>query len=372
MKIALDVSQMVYQGTGVGNYTKNLVSHLLQLNSDNQFVLYAGVFRKHKDLLKLKKSSPWNKATWKLLPLPPRLAAKIFASKKIDIKSFIGDADVFHASDWTHPNTSIPTVTTVHDLVFKKYPETLAPHVLTAQKNRFARLTHHSSHIIVDSKSTKKDLEKLYDIDPKRVTTIYLGVDSIYSPQKRKEIERVKKKYSINSKYIMTLGTIEPRKNLQKTIESFVSLKQDDKYSNYKLLIVGKHGWGDPLVTRRSDIIETGFVDSQDLPALLSGAETFLYPSLYEGFGLPVLEAMSCGAPVVTSNISSLPEVAGKAGILIDPEDVFSIVTGIKKAITRKNTLSEASTRQASKFSWAATAEKTLEVYEKVYKADLK
>jgi glycosyltransferase involved in cell wall biosynthesis len=168
----------------------------------------------------------------------------------------------------------------------------------------------------------------------------------------------VKKKYHLPAKYVLSLGTQEPRKNLKRLIEACADLP-------YPLVLTGKHGWGDK-VEKPEHVMSLGYVDEVDLPGLYSGASVFCFPSLYEGFGFPVLEAMACGTPVVTSNISSLPEVGGEAAILIDPERVESIRQGILQADKERVTRIKAGLLQAQKFSWEKTAQQVLEVYEQV------
>lgn len=364
MKIALDVSQIVYSGTGVGNYTHSLVKSLLELETDHEFLLYAGVLRRQKYLDNLKSLEPFSKASWKTLPVPPKIAARVFNRVNFPIENMIGNFDVFHASDWTHPYSNRPTLTTVHDLIFKVYPETVERGVFETQEKRMSRVVEYAAHIIADSQSTKDDIVKYYYFDPDRISVIHLAADPAYKPAKIKEINRVKKRYGIKGKYILSLGTKEPRKNLAGAVSAFRLLK--DTHPDLQLIIVGRYGWGTPPEFESEGIIETGFAPDEDLPPLYSGAEAFLYPSLYEGFGLPVLEAMSCGTPVVTSNVSSLPEVTGTAGILVDPKDVTAIATGIKKALKSKEKLSAASLKRAARFTWEKTARETLSVYEKI------
>lgn len=371
MKIAIDVSQIVYEGLGVATYTKYLTKNLIENDTENSYIFYAGVLRSFPKIFSYKRKEPWKKATWKIWPFPPKFADKLFNTADHSIDQYIGTVDIFHASDWTHPKTNVPSITTVHDLIFSKYPETFDPSIVNTQKRRMQRAKDLASHFIVDSKSTKNDLMKEYKIEEDRISTIYPAHSEEFFPQKTNDINQVKNKYNIRSDYILSLGTKNPRKNLQKVIEAFKAYKEQEKNDTI-LVIAGRHGWGKKLKTERSDIIETGYIEQSDLPSLYSGASAFLYPSLYEGFGFPVLEAMACAAPVITSNISSLPEVAGSAGILIDPSNVYEIRDALIKAIKRKDSISKDSLKQAAKFSWKKTAEETLKIYENVYTANRK
>lgn len=352
MKIAIDVSQMCYEGTGVARYVSGLSHSLLEAGSKHKFLFYAGVFRRRTFFKKLQLTRPWDQASWRLLPLPPKLAGLTLNLFPIRVEWLIGQVDLIHTSDWTEPSTKLPSITTIHDLVFKKYPETVDPLILKTQTRRLLKIVKNNTQIIVDSLSTKNDLMEIYGIKSERIEVVYPGLNIIYKPQSKKEIERVKKKYNLPDQYIFSLGTQEPRKNLARLVEATATL-------TIPLVIAGRHGWGGKTHT-------LGFVPEVDLPALYSGASVFAFPSLYEGFGFPVLEAMACGTPVVTSNISSLPEVAGKAGILVDPLNVDSIRSGIKQALAAREKLIPLGLRQSQQFTWGKTAKQVLDVYEKI------
>lgn len=352
MRIAIDVSQMCYLGTGVARYVSGLTQALLEADSPHEFVLYAGTLRQRPFFTKLSQETPWNKATWKIFPLPPKLAGYALNDTSIPFELLTGPVDLIHASDWGQPSAKAKMVTTVHDLVFVKYPETVDSLILSTQTKRLNKIVASDSHIVADSVSTKNDLMEIYNVAASRIDVVYPGISSFYSPQSKSEIERVKTKYSLPDKYILSLGTQEPRKNIPRLVEAVRGL-------DLPLVIVGKHGWGDKTQT-------LGFVPDSDLPSLYSGASVFVLPSLYEGFGFPIIEAMACGTPVVTSNLSSLPEIAGEAAILVNPLDSDSIRSGITTAIASHDTLRSRGLIQASKFNWADTAKHVLEIYEKI------
>ncbi len=352
MRIVIDASQIVYRGTGVGRYVYGLTKALLSLNSPHQFTFFVGVWRKKKEIEALRLTPPFDRADWHVTPLPPKLANQVFNHTPLPIEIFTGKHDLFHASDWTEPESNMPRVTTVHDLAFRRYPETIAPLIRETHTIRLERIVRHKTHIIADSLSTKKDLIELYSLPEERITVIYPGIESGFKPQSKKEIDRVKNKYKLPTQFILSVGTQEPRKNLER-------LAAATKKLNLPLILVGRHGWGDLTQT-------LGYVSDTDLPGLYSAASVFAYPSLYEGFGFPVLEAMSCGTPVTTSNTSSLPEIVGQAGVLFDPLDVSAISAGIEKALKNSSKLVTAGRRQAAKFTWESCAKKTLEVYEQI------
>ena len=356
MKITIDVSQMAYSGTGVGRYTFELVKALLSLPSKHEFILWAGVRKQRFYFESLQKTEPWNRANWVYSHVSPKLAGVLFNYSPLHLEYLSGETDLIHLSDWTAPVTRVPTVTTVHDLAFIKYPQTVDPLIRHTQSVRLSRIMSHGNHIIADSLSTKNDLIEKYHVNESRIDVVYPGIGSSYIPRSLEEIKRVKIKYSLPDRFILSLGTQEPRKNLERLIEA-------TKNQSLPLVIAGKYGWGRKL-GNPAHVNVLGFVSEQDLPALYSSATVFCYPSLYEGFGFPVLEAMACGAPVVTSNISSLPEVAGDAAILIDPLNIESIGSGIEQALSMREKMIKKGIQQAKKFSWEKTARQVLSIYE--------
>ena len=358
MKITIDVSQMAYSGTGVGRYTFELVKALLSLPSPHQFILWAGVRKQRFYFESLQKTEPWSRATWVYSHVSPKLAGMLFNYSPLHLEYLSGETDLIHLSDWTAPVTRVPTVTTVHDLAFVKYPETVDPLIRHTQSIRLSRIISHGNHIIADSVSTKNDLVEKYQIKESQIDVVYPGISTTYSPVSKEELERVKTKYSLPSRYILSLGTQEPRKNLERLIEA-------TRTFGLPLVIAGKYGWG-KKVGNPQHVTVLGFVAEDDLPALYSSATVFCYPSLYEGFGFPVLEAMACGTPVVTSNISSLPEVTGDAAILVDPMNIESIKSGIEQALTSSEKMIKKGIQQAKKFSWQNTASQVIKIYEKL------
>jgi len=363
MKIGIDVSQMCYEGTGVARYVYGLTRALLNESAGHEFVLFAGTLRQKSYFTKLMQTSPWKQADWKILPLPPKLAGLALNAIPLHIESLIGSIDIFHTSDWAEPSSSCPRVTTVHDLVFKKYPSTVDPLILSTQTKRLKKIVAEGTHVIADSLSTKIDLVEIYGLAETKIDVIYPGLDPIYKPQSLKEIERVKTKYRLPKDYILSLGKDEPRKNLERLIKACDGL-------SYPLVLTGQSGWGKQSESVGSSIIRTGYIEDADLPGLYSGAHVFAYPSLYEGFGFPVLEAMACGTPVVTSNISSLPEIVGDAGILVDPLSIDLIKQGILHIGEERGKYINLGIARAQNFNWESTAKQVMEVYEKIKNRD--
>lgn len=360
MKIAIDISQAIY-GTGVSVYTKNLVSSLTKYFPEDEFILFGGSLRRKNELYRLAKKL---RGTPRIFPLPPTLMDFVWNSiHLLPIETFTGPVDIIHTSDWTEPPSKYPKVTTVHDLVPFKYPHTTTDSIRNAHKKRLAWVMRESDRIIAVSESTKSDLMTILRIPEEKIVVIPEGVEERYTPQPLEIIEMAKKHYKTGDDYIFALSTIEPRKNHPGLIQAFKLVRE--KYPNLKLLIGGRFR-EDSMARPEEGVIMPGYIPDADLPSLYSGCLAFVMPSFYEGFGLPPLQAMACGAAVAVSNISSLPEVVGSAGILFDPESVDSIATGIIKAIENRSTLRSKSLTQAAKFSWKKAAIATHKVYQAV------
>jgi glycosyltransferase involved in cell wall biosynthesis len=361
MKIGIDISQIVY-GTGVSVYTQNLVENLLKIDKKNDYLLFGGSLRQ-KDKLQ--------KFGAKIFSFPPTLADFVWNRLHLfPIENFLGTIDVFHSSDWTQPPTKAAKVTTIHDFGFLKYPEVAHPKIKAVMERRFKWIKKEVDLIIAVSQATKKDIMEILNIPEEKIRVIYEAVsEDVNQVKDQKIIQKVKKKYGLKGNYLLSVATLEPRKNLKRIIKAFYLLKKKD----LSLVIVGKPGWDEEisqwgLKNKDQRIIFTGYISHEDKQALYSGGTCFVFPSLYEGFGLPILEAMKCGCPVVTSNLSSMPEVAGKAGILVDPLNVKNIAEGINQAIKDKQELVNKGFEQVKTFSWEKTARETLKVYEEVFK----
>jgi glycosyltransferase involved in cell wall biosynthesis len=350
MKIAIDISQIPYD-TGVSKYTTSLISNLIKIDMENKYLFFAGAFRRKQEILKFNQNA-------KVFPLPPRLADFLWNRfHLLTIEKLIGKVDLIHTSDWAEPPSSLPKITTIHDLAPLLLPRFTPKVIVEAHKRRLKWVKEESKIIIVPSQSTKDDLIKM-SFDTKKIRVIYEAPNIIKA--RNWQVENVKRKYSIHDDYIISIGT-NPRKNLKKSIEAYHLSKHG---KNLKYIIVGEKR-GDENINDRG-VRFLGHVPDGDLSPLLTGAKLLLFASLYEGLGVPILEGFNCGVPVVTSNISSMPEVAGGAAILVDPYDVNSIVEGIEVALSKPKTLVTKGLKRVQDFSWRKTAEETLEVYKEV------
>lgn len=359
MRIGIDISQIVYE-TGVSHYVRNLVTNLLKIDKDNTYVLFAGSLRRKADIEKFTRTLSGN-FELKIFPLPPTLLSILWNNFHIlSIEKLIGPVDVFHTSDWAEAPSSAFKVTTVHDLSPLLYPNLfprdIVRNIINTHKLRLSWVRKETKSVIVPSDATKVDLVRL-GFAENIIRVIPEAVSANFRKASNEEITALKRKYKISGDYILGVG-MNPRKNTQRIIDAFEKARSG---RDLKLVFIGSPKYIE--VSEGRNIRISGHVNSGELNVFYSGAKALIYPSLYEGFGLPILEAFSCECPVVTSNVSSLAEVAGEAAVLVDPYDVNSIAEGIKKAIGAPKTFVPKGLRRIKDFSWERTAKLTLDVY---------
>jgi glycosyltransferase involved in cell wall biosynthesis len=280
--------------------------------------------------------------------------------------------DLFHATDFVLPPT-LPhtrTLLTVHDLSFVRVPEAASPNLKAYLDAVVPRSVRRADHVLADSQATKDDLIALYGVQPDKITVLLSGVDPRF---KRTSLSlTTRNKYQIGDRpYILSVGTVQPRKNYGRLIQALARLRADGL--DLSLVIIGGKGWLTDSIydtlrqTRMKDFVRfAGFVDEADLPALYSGAACFAFPSLYEGFGLPILEAMACGVPVVTSNTSSLPEVAGETALTVDPYDHDAITDALKRLLedsALRERLIAGGLERVQHFTWTSAADHLRQIY---------
>lgn len=274
------------------------------------------------------------------------------------VESVVDNADLVHSTTIIAPATHLPLVVTIHDLAFLRHPE-----FFTDRGNRVFRrsldiVRDKAAMVLCSSLATLDDCVSA-GFEKDRLRHVPLGVTTHAVVDSDRE--RVRRVYDLPENFILFVGTLEPRKNLARLIQALESIPDAPP-----LVIVGMTGWGDAVATTEHDVRFTGFVPAQDLPALYALARVFAFPSVLEGFGLPVIEAMAHGAPVVTSRGTSTEEVAGGAAVLVDPLDVSSIATGISEALDNHSRLSAAGLKRAAECTWARTARTTADAYEEV------
>jgi glycosyltransferase involved in cell wall biosynthesis len=267
-------------------------------------------------------------------------------------------------------------VFTLHDLVFRFFPEYHLPLNRWFLVNAMPHFLRRADAIIAVSECTKRDAIRFYNLPPDKITVIYEGVNPALCPVTDSEkIAQARARYAKNRPFLLFLGTIEPRKNIATLVDVLRVLRQQGYM--HRLLVVGRKGWlyqstFDHVKKNgmESEVEFLDFIPDEELAVLFAACDAFVFTSLYEGFGLPPLEAMACGAPVVCSNISSLPEVVGDAALLVEPKNVGEIVAAVERVITDgalRDELRAKGIAQAAKFSWERAARETLHVYEKVW-----
>ncbi len=359
MKIAIDITQIVY-GTGVSTYTRNLVTELLRVDTTNDYVLFGGYLRRKAELVKFLNSLDGNFKPI-LFPIPP-LAQNILWNylHLTKIETFVGEIDIFHSSDWAQPSSAAKSVTTVHDLVPLLFPELSTPRLVMTHKKRLARVRSEVNKIIVPSKATKADLVNI-GFTESRIAVIPEASDPIFKPADESEVMSTRRKFRLGEKYLISIG-LTPRKNIKNLLSAYEVVKTHVKYP-LKLVLIGK-----PFMKLDNPrgVSILGHVSRDDLQKLYSGAEALVYPSLYEGFGLPIVEAFACKTPVVTSNFGSMKEVAADAAYQVDPNNVDDIVKGILAVLGNKDKYARMGLRRNKLYSWPNIAKQTLKLYNSI------
>jgi len=402
LSIGIDI-RVLARGTrtGIEEYLLNLLPRLLRIDSSVQYKLF------YNGLKKVKLDYPWlnlPNVELKQFKYPNRIldaCSQLFKWPKID--KFLGEVDVFfspHFLPITVPG-NCKRIITFHDLSFKQHPQFFSVsrklwHFLTFPKFQAKR----ADKILADSFSTKEDLINVYNIDPRKIEVVYLGIKHSFKPIDRQNsrFKQVVREYGLPDNFILYFGTIEPRKNLISLIKAFellkrkslgsspetiwkgfegvVKEKKKNKFEDLKLVIAGSRGWIYKQIFEKAEhspfkkeIIFTGFIKDEHKPYLYNLAKAFIYPSFFEGFGFPPLEAMACGIPAIVSNSSSLPEVVGKGAIMVDPYKIEELSYAIEKVLQDEQLRGDLISKglaQAKKFDWDNTAKQVLNVARKI------
>lgn len=366
MRIGIDARLVFYHTAGIGQYILRLTDALAALDHENQYYL----FQSRKDRTQLVNTPNFHRRDlW--TPSHHR-----FERVALSAEMFPHSLDVLHSPDFIPPRkTRAPNVITIHDLAFLLYPRFLTPDA-ARYYGQIDPASRSAAHIIAVSQSTKRDITRLLGVPEDKVSVIYEAANSTAQPMdKERARARVREKYGINGDFILFVSTIEPRKNLPTLLAAYSKLRDQYK-SEARLVVAGHKGWLTEEVdqamakyTLAGQVCFLGAVPTQELAYLYNAARVFALPSFYEGFGLPPLEAMASGTPVIVSNVSSLPEVVGDAGILLDPNDVDGWTVALHRVLAEKELRAEMSIKglkRAEHFSWDRAARETLHVYKKV------
>lgn len=382
MKVGVEGIPLFGERTGVGQYTKRILEAASEKESGIKFEIIRQLMphRRINDLpIKPNKNLAYRVVRW----MPPIIYYQLF---KRTGRTLPYDVAVLRRYDLmlyfnfvAYPVTKrTKTIVVIHDLTYVNSPEYVSP------KNRgflikfVPKSLKNADHIIAVSENTKREIVDYYKVKPQKISVITPAVShEQFYPRPQEEIKKINGKFGIDKEYILSVSTIEPRKNLVGVFEAFEMLPEKLK-QKYALVLVGGQGWLDSEIQRRYEnlaqrytVIKTGYVDDNDLPAIYSGASVFVYPSFYEGFGIPALEAMACGTPVITSDNTSLPEVVGNAAIKIKASDTRKLSRKLEYVLTDKNLANNLSTKglaQAKKFSWDKSADMLIELIEKASK----
>ena len=367
MRIAIDAHSV---GTGLaGNesYATNLIEALAQIDHENDYTLYV---TKPEALTRF--SNRWsNFSVRQTIPHSPLIRIPLTLVRELRKNP----VDVLHVQFTAPPFSPCPVVVSIHDLSFEHFPETFKKRSRTQLRLTVRYSARRAARLISPSNHSRQDLITTYGVSPEVVSVIPLAPPAHFSPvSDEKELQRVRQTYGIHGEYILSVGSIQPRKNLARLVEAYARLRAGWSKGNLpKLVLVGKRAWLFHETLRAIEnsgigdsVILTGYVPEGDLPALYSGAIYFVYPSFFEGFGLPPIEAMKCGAPVIVGNRTSLPEVVGDAALLVDPFDIDELSSAMGKLIVDSNFRSILRVKgldQSRRFSWQETARQTLRVY---------
>lgn len=367
MHVGIDASRITTdERSGTENYTLRLVESISVTDKKNRYTLYFNQLPRFFEITQKNIST-------RHIPL-----TYLWTQVRLALECLTKPPEILFVPAHTIPvirRPKLKTIVTVHDLgaefleAYHRFPQKI---YLNWSTQYIAR---HATHIIAVSNSTKKDLMDTLKVPSSRISVVYEGVDhKFFYRRDAQEVRKVRLKYGLDSKYLLFVGTIQPRKNIIKLIQAYAKLQN----RKVDLVLVGKPGWlydeiyKAPKKYSVSSFVKfLGFVSEEDLPSLYSGSEAFVLPSLYEGFGLPILEAMACEVPVITSNTSSMPEVSGDNALLVKPNDVNDISHNLSRILNEEDLrlkLKDKGREWSRKFSWEKTAKETIRVFEKVYR----
>jgi glycosyltransferase involved in cell wall biosynthesis len=372
MHIGIDAHAIGAQQGGNETYIKHLITALAALDSRNRYSLYlanapaavewgAGFAQAHPNF------------TIRQIPQPtPLVRVPVYLAYELRRRP----VDVLHVQYTAPPFCPAPIVATIHDLAFEHLPETFTRRGAWQLKMTVRRTAQRAARIATVSEYSRQDLLRTYRLPPEKIAVTYNGIAAHFTPTVAvpDEAAQIRQRFGITRDFILAVGSLQPRKNLVRLIRAYAKLRAEQPDFAQQLVIVGRKLWlhheifaevaRQPWAT---DVILTGYVADEDLPPLYRAAAVFAYPSIFEGFGLPPLEAMACGTPVVTSNNSCLPEVVGTAALMVDPFDETALATGLLRALQDKALRAQLRAEgplRAKRFTWKEAAETTLQLYQ--------
>ena len=374
MNVALDGMPLGTQLTGVGHYTFEVARSVALAAPGDEFTLLSPLPASPSSLKLLKQRSPANLS---FLNLGRGLLNRRWWSVGLPLHLRRSNYDLFHGTNYEIPFWSqSPTVLTIHDLSLFSHPEAHEPHLVRRAKWRLPMMASAASQIITPTQAVKCEVCERLNVNPDKVTVTAEAPRAIFVRRDAHETIETRARFGVDDDFILSVGTLEPRKNLQRLVDAYEQLLRTASQNLPQLVIAGGRGWlmddfAASLAHRclSQNIRFTGYLNDDELCGLYSSCKLFVYPSLYEGFGLPPLEAMACGAPVITSNIAAIKETAGDSARLVDPHRVDDIAKAIHELLTDDNArahFAAAGREHVKNFSWERTAGKTLQVYQKL------
>ena len=379
MKVCLELQPYLKTKSGIGVYTYEISRCLEQISKDS-INLQVFNFKNKMDMNRKLLGIEANKDECRVMPYS--VYRRIWHYLPISYNSlFKQQGDIYHFFDYiVPPRIRGKVVTTVHDMTYELYPETMQKTTLERIKKDINYSVERADKVITISESTKRDMMSILKISEEKIEIIPPGVDfeRFNKSYTALQVQGVKERYQLPENYILYMGTLEPRKNIESIVEAFALMKKESDHSvqKIKLVIAGKKGWLYESIFNKvrqldieSEVVFTDFIEEEHKPIIYQLAKAFVFPSIYEGFGIPVLEAMAASVPVITSKVSSLPEVAGDAALLVAPKDKEKIAESMYTLITDEASREQLRLRglkQARKFSWRASAEKLYHIYEEL------
>lgn len=375
MRLVFNATALLSPLTGIGQYGFYLAGELLKTPDLETDFFYGSFWDKSRLTSRPLGTSHVPELIKKITPFYTPLS-RIYRQYKFSQEIKNGRYDVYHEPNYLPLRINCPTVITVHDLSWIRYPETHPIERVSMMNRYFEKALGQASALITDAEFVRQEIIDTFGVRPEKITAIPLGVEAIFRPRSESETQDVLSAQGlVHRNYFLTVGTLEPRKNLSLAIKAYGALPELIR-KRFPLVVIGMTGWHSEEIERliaplqRAGYIrQLGYVSRSDLATIMAGATALIYPSIYEGFGLPPLEAMASGTPVICSNVSSLPEVVGDAGILIDPSDVDALQMHLQEMTSDRNLCNDLALKarkRSLEFTWANCAKNTLNVYRSV------
>jgi alpha-1,3-rhamnosyl/mannosyltransferase len=388
-RYGIDAGPLLGNRTGIGRYVEELADGLAPLlEPDEELILFAGTFRRNPlygiSHAPLRERARHPRVRFRRMWAPHSVMGPLWRVLGAPSMALLcGGLDLFHGTNYhlMPPGRGVRGVTTIHDMAARRFPDTVDPAFHAWFVQTTADAARRADVLLADSEATRRDVIEMLDVAPERVETVHLGVSEDYLEEGDPDADRahVERTYGIAAPYLLFVGTTHPRKNLPALLRAFAAAVAGEELP-HRLALVGDRGFGEAEVAAQIEalgladrVVTPGYLPEADLPRLYRAADALAFPSLYEGFGLPVLEAQATGCPVLTSSVSSTLEIAGDAALLVDPHDQDAITDGLRRLLTDeplRTGLRAAGPGNARKYTWDRTVETTLGIYRRLLGGD--